>query len=73
MQLEIPFPTENLDDLIKLALVMLPVGLPISTRDVLDAVRDVNPGLDVTDAEIVDKIVRLASGWTMALEFDHAA
>ncbi|HEY5818607.1 MAG TPA: hypothetical protein VIU14_09450 [Mesorhizobium sp.] len=73
MHMELPFPAETLDDLIKLALVTLPVGLPISTRDVLDAVRDVMPGLDVSDAEIVDKIVRLASGWTMALEFDHAA
>lgn len=62
-----------LDDLVKQALVGLPFGLPISTREVLDAVRAICPGMEASDSEIVDEVVRLATGWTMTVDFDHAA
>jgi hypothetical protein len=65
--------SHDLDDLIKQALVALPIGLPISTREVVEAIRSAGADMTASDAEIVDKIVHLASGWTMAVEFDHAA
>jgi len=73
MPSDIPSTGLGLDDLIKQALVALPIGLPISTREVLEAIRVASADMTASDAEIVDKIVLLASGWTMAVEFDHAA
>jgi len=73
MPSDIPLAGLSLDDLIKQALVALPIGLPISTREVLEAIRIASADMTASDAEIVDKIVQLASGWTMAVEFDHAA
>ena len=73
MPSELSMTSLSLDDLIKQALVALPVGLPISTREVVDAIRSVGADMTASDAEIVDRIVQLATGWTMAVEFDHAA
>jgi hypothetical protein len=73
MPTEFSTTSQDLDDLIKQALVALPIGLPISTREVVEAIRSAGADMTASDAEIVDKIVHLASGWTMAVEFDNAA
>ena len=73
MQDDVRTSSPNLDQQLLLALLAQQMGQPISTRDVLRTIREADPALPQSDGEIVDKIVHLASGWTMTVEFDHAA
>jgi hypothetical protein len=61
------------DDVVSALLSGHPLGQPVSTRSVLMDFRAAAPTSLDADDEIVASIVRIATGRTMAVVFDHRA
>ena len=61
------------DDVVSALLSGHPLGQPVSTHSMLRAFRAAAPTSFDTDDEIVASIVRVATGRTMAVVFDHRA
>lgn len=61
------------DDVVSALLSGHPLGQPASTRSLLAGFRATVPASLDTDDEVVESIVRIATGRTMAVVFDHRA
>lgn len=59
------------DEIVSAMLSGHPLGQPVSTRSVLVDFRNTAPARMDSDEEIVESIVRVATGRTMAVIFDH--
>jgi hypothetical protein len=59
------------DELVSATLSGHPLGQPVSTHSVLMKLRDTADSTRWTDDAIVASIVRIATGRTMAVSFDH--
>ncbi|MEW9808074.1 hypothetical protein [Mesorhizobium marinum] len=59
------------DELVSVVLSGHPLGEPISTSRVILEFRKADPGRLEPDEEIVASIVRIATGRTMFVAFDH--
>ncbi|RLP22645.1 hypothetical protein [Mesorhizobium sp. YM1C-6-2] len=59
------------DDIVSALLSGHPLGQPVSTRSVLADFRGTAPASLETDDAIVESVVRIATGRTMAVVFDH--
>jgi hypothetical protein len=61
------------DDIVSALLSGHPLGQPVSTRCIMADFRAAAPASLETDDTIVASIVRIATGRTMAVVFDHRA
>ena len=61
------------DELVSAMLSGHPLGQPVSTRRMLLEFRKAAPARMDSDDEIVGSVVRVATGRTMAVAFDHRA
>lgn len=61
------------DDVVSALLSGHPLGQPVSTRSVLADFRTAAPTSLDTDDKVVETIVHIATGRTMAVVFDHRA
>ena len=61
------------DDVVSALLSGHPLGQPVSTLSLLTDFRATAPTSIETDEAIVESIVRIATGRTMAVVFDHRA
>jgi hypothetical protein len=61
------------DDVVSALLSGHPLGQPVSTRSMLMGFRAAVPTSLETDDRIVESVVRIATGRTMAVVFDHRA
>ena len=59
------------DELVSAMLSGHALGQPVSTHNVLMQLRATAAGIGYTDDTIVASIVRIATGLTMAVSFDH--
>ena len=59
------------DELVSALLSGHPLGQPVSTRSLLAEFRKAAPARMDSDDEIVGSVVRVATGRTMAVAFDH--
>lgn len=59
------------DEIVSAMLSGHPLGQPVSTRGVLSDFRNTAPARLDSDDEIVESVVRVATGLTMAVVFDH--
>ncbi|MEP9388358.1 hypothetical protein [Mesorhizobium sp. KR9-304] len=59
------------DELVSAMLSGHPLGQPVSTHSVMMQLRATAAGIGYSDDAIVASIVRIATGRTMAVSFDH--
>ena len=68
---EVPVMDSTVQDLVSSALSKFRAGDTISTRAMLDAIRQSEPACEDSDDHLVELIVMAAVGKTMGVVFDH--
>lgn len=68
---ELPVVNPTVQDLVSSALSKFRAGDTISTRAMLDAIRQSDPACKDSDDHLVELIVMAAVGKTMGVVFDH--
>ncbi|RWA71310.1 hypothetical protein [Mesorhizobium sp.] len=68
---ELPVTDPTVQDLVSSALSKFRAGDTISTRAMLDAIRQTDPACEDSDDRLVELIVMAAVGKTMGVVFDH--
>ncbi|WFP78236.1 hypothetical protein [Mesorhizobium sp. WSM4906] len=68
---EVPVMDPTVQDLVSSALSKFRAGDTISTRAMLDAIRQSDPSCEDSDDQLVELIVMAAVGKTMGVVFDH--
>ncbi|MDG4881133.1 MAG: hypothetical protein E5X48_00920 [Mesorhizobium sp.] len=68
---EVPVMDPTVQDLVSSALSKFRAGDTISTRAMLDAIRQSDPSCEDSDDHLVELIVMAAVGKTMGVVFDH--
>ena len=68
---EVPVMDSTVQDLVSSALSKFRAGDTISTRAMLDAIRQTDPACEDSDDHLVELIVMAAVGKTMGVVFDH--
>ncbi|WFP64964.1 hypothetical protein [Mesorhizobium sp. WSM4904] len=68
---EVPVMDPTVQDLVSSALSKFRAGDTISTRAMLDAIRQSDPSCGDSDDHLVELIVMAAVGKTMGVVFDH--
>ncbi|AZO73826.1 MULTISPECIES: hypothetical protein [unclassified Mesorhizobium] len=68
---EVPVMDPTVQDLVSFALSKFRAGDTISTRAMLDVIRQSDPACEDSDDHLVELIVMAAVGKTMGIVFDH--
>ena len=68
---EVPVMDPTAQDLVSFALSKFRAGDTISTRAMLDVIRQSDPACEDSDDHLVELIVMAAVGKTMGIVFDH--
>ncbi|WP_192257865.1 hypothetical protein [Mesorhizobium silamurunense] len=68
---EVPVMDLTVQDLVSFALSKFRAGDTISTRAMLDVIRQSDPACEDSDDHLVELIVMTAVGKTMGIVFDH--
>ena len=68
---EVPVMDSTVQDLVSSTLSKFRAGDTISTRAMLDAIRQTDPACEDSDDHLVELIVMAAVGKTMGVVFDH--
>ncbi|RWD50120.1 MAG: hypothetical protein EOS36_30680 [Mesorhizobium sp.] len=68
---EVPVMDPTVQDLVSFALSKFRAGDTISTRAMLDVIRQSGPACEDSDDHLVELIVMAAVGKTMGIVFDH--